>query len=219
DDVVVVLDRFEVEQERRLPLHPQRRGREQSCVHALHAAFPQNAAGRTPTLCPDVVIEVVQELLDPPGRSQAGKSRDLARRQPEARSSAGAHARHDSRARRPPTEGAVGYSVRVPSSWAVRRLRRTAPGRRRAANISPSCRSEPWASSTGTSARARCTRCASASRARIRSRRLRATFWACSPSSSGLSSSSSRSNTWSSCCARTIGAKGESSHSCLACDL
>jgi hypothetical protein len=71
EDVVVVEDGLEVEDEWRLALNAQSRGREERAVHALHLPLAQDPPRGAASLAANVVVELVQKLLDPPGRGQA----------------------------------------------------------------------------------------------------------------------------------------------------
>src|SRR6266542_755571 len=66
DDVVVVVNRLEVDEERRLALDAQRPRREERSVHALNFPLPQHASGRAASLAAHVVVELVEELLNAP---------------------------------------------------------------------------------------------------------------------------------------------------------
>ena len=77
DHVVVVLDRLEVEDERRAPLDPERGGGEQRAVHALDGALANRAPRGAAVLPAHVVIEAVEALLDPPRRIEAAEETRL----------------------------------------------------------------------------------------------------------------------------------------------
>jgi hypothetical protein len=81
--VVVVEDRFEIEQQRRMTLDAQSRRGEEGAVHALHGALAKDAPRRTATRAGHVVIEAVQELLDAPRRRQPRQEPRFPPRQPE----------------------------------------------------------------------------------------------------------------------------------------
>jgi hypothetical protein len=72
--MVVVVNRLEVEDERSMALDTQRCSGEESSVHALDFALPQNAAGRAAALCTHVVIEPVEKFLNLPGRAEIPKA-------------------------------------------------------------------------------------------------------------------------------------------------
>src|SRR6266542_602143 len=79
ENVIVVINRLEIQEKRGMPLHAQGRGGKESAVHALHRAFAQDPSGRAATRAGNVVVEAVQELLDAPGGSQAEEEPSLPR--------------------------------------------------------------------------------------------------------------------------------------------
>ena len=83
--MVVVEDRFEIEDQRPVPLDPKGGRGEERAVHALDPVLAKDAPRRTARRAGRVVIEAVQELLDAPGGSQPREETRLPPGQAEIR--------------------------------------------------------------------------------------------------------------------------------------
>jgi len=81
-DVIVVADRLQIDQQRWIAEHPQRRGGEHSALHAVRCAVAQHAPGR-PARWPIRLFVVgnlvIQELRDFFWSAQAAEAGALAR--------------------------------------------------------------------------------------------------------------------------------------------
>ena len=82
-DVVVVLLGFEIEDQRRMALDPERRGREEGAVHALDGPLGENPPRGTAPGAAGVVLERIEEVLDSPCRREPPEEFGLPARQAE----------------------------------------------------------------------------------------------------------------------------------------
>ena len=101
--VIVVLHGLQVEDQGRMSLDAQGRGREERSVHALHPPLAQDPARRPAPFALHVVVQPVEEFLDPRGGLQVREERPLPRRQSEA----GRAAPHGTSLYNPPTRGGM----------------------------------------------------------------------------------------------------------------